>query len=212
LGNKKGVSWVLAMMMILQLFFAYPAQASEKITWGEVRQGVYENLHPFTLHWSGNIMQDGSLSLATMEVTDDRPEADIIINQYGAMGANGILQLEEDLEDPTDSDLNGFVNSVDIETGAVYLVILHDGTYAKIRIDRFLPESGMSISKVFFSYVLEDAGSGNADQGRKNDGSAAIHQRSPRSRSGMEREGTQHYAYTGHGKNDPENRQFGGDS
>lgn len=100
-------------------------------------------------------MKDGGLNLSTLKVTAKSAEADIVINQYGSMGANGILELDEDLQDPTDPDLTGFTNSVTIKKGAVYLIVLHDGTYAKLRIDRYLPETGLSISKVYFTYVLE---------------------------------------------------------
>lgn len=143
-------------MLVVQMCFAASVHAAGKITWSDVKKGTYENLHPHTLNWSGDVMRDGGLNLSTMKVTKKGSEADIVINQYGSMGANGILELDEDLEDPTDSDLYGFTNSVTIKKGAVYLVILHDGTFAKIRIDRFTPENGLSISKVFFSYVLEE--------------------------------------------------------
>lgn len=153
------------MAVMAQLFFAASAEASEKITWGNAQQGTYDKLHPYTLNWSGDVLEKGGLNLSTMKLTDKSAEADIVINQYGSMGANGILQVEEELQDPTDSDLSGFSNSVKIEKGAVYLVVLHDGSYAKIRIDRYLPESGLSVNKVFFSYVLEAGRGGQSDAG-----------------------------------------------
>jgi|GEM_PF-2147605 len=145
--------------MVVQLLFAGAAGAAEsaKISWGEEVKVTYDKLHPHTLNWSGDVMKDGGLNLATQKVTTKGAEADIVINQYGSMGANGILELEDEaLQDPTDSDLAGFTNSVTIKKGAVYLLILHDGTYAKLRIDRYLPETGLSISKVYFTYVLEE--------------------------------------------------------
>lgn len=149
---------MLAAAMFVQLLFAGSAGAasSAQIYWGDEVKFTYDKLHPHTLNWSGDVMRDGGLNLTTQKITTKGSEADIVINQYGSMGANGILELEEDLHDPTDSDLAGFKNSVTIKKGAVYLIILHDGTYAKLRIDRYLPEVGLSISKVYFTYVLED--------------------------------------------------------
>lgn len=155
---KAGI-WMLAMAMVIQLLSAGSAEAAEtaKISWGEEVKVTYDQLHPYTLNWSGDVMKDGGLNMTTRKVTAKGAEADIVINQYGSMGANGILELEdEDLQDPTDSDLAGFANSVTIKKGAVYLLILHDGTYAKLRIDRYLPETGLSINKVFLTYVMED--------------------------------------------------------
>ncbi len=154
---KAGIG-MLAMAIVIQLLLAGSAAAgpSAKISWGEEVKITYDKLHPYTLNWSGDVMKDGGLNLTTQKVTAKGAEADIVINQYGSMGANGILELDdEDLQDPTDSDLAGFTNSVTIKKGAVYLVVLHDGTYAKLRIDRYLPETGLSINKVYFTYVLE---------------------------------------------------------
>ncbi len=149
--------WLLAVALTVQLFFAASASAAATITWGEEQEVIYDKLHPFTLNWSGDVLDRGGLNLATLELTSNSSEADIVINQYGSMGANGILELEdEDLQDPTDGDLAGFTNSVTIKKGGVYLVVLHDGTYAKIRIDRYLPENGLSINKVYFTYVMEE--------------------------------------------------------
>lgn len=149
---------MLAMAMIIQLSLAGSAAAagSAKISWGEEAKITYDKLHPYTLNWSGDVMKDGGLNLTTGKVTARGAEADIVINQYGSMGANGILELDgEELQDPTDRDLSGFTNSVTIKKGAVYLLILHDGTYAKLRVDRYLPEVGLSVTKVYLTYVLE---------------------------------------------------------
>lgn len=163
------VKWLLVFMLIVQPFFATVVSASGNITWGEVQKGVYDQLHPYTLNWSGDVLDKGGLNLSTMKVTKKSSEADIVINQYGSMGANGILQLDEDLQDSTDSDLYGFTNSVTIEKGGVYLIVLHDGTYAKLRIDRYLPESGLSFTKVYFSYVLEEEQVEEEDTGNYSD-------------------------------------------
>lgn len=163
---KKGF-WigVLALLLVLQMFMiAVPVNAAGKIQWGEVKKGVYDPLHPYTLVWSGDVLESGGLNLSDMQFTKDGKKADIVINQYGDMGASGILELEEKLEDPTDSDLAGYTNSVEIAQNKVYLVVLHDGSFAKIRIDRILLPT-----KVYFSYVLQtdspdsQSGTGNSD-------------------------------------------------
>lgn len=147
--------WIMMTMLVAQLLFASSAMASDDIRWSEVQKGTYSELHPYTLNWTGNVLDKGGLNLSTMKMTEKSKEADIVINQYGSIGANGILLLEEDLEDPSDRNLSGFSNSLTMKKGDVYLVVLHDGTYAKIRIDRYLPDNGQSIQTVHFSYVLE---------------------------------------------------------
>jgi hypothetical protein len=135
------------------------AAGGEMIRWGEVKTGSYSPLHPYSLNWSGDVLDRGGISLTTLKAASS-DEADIVINQYGALGANGILKLEgEKLEDPTDSSLTGFTNSVTAEKGAVYLIVLHDGKMAKIQIDL------LTSSKATFSYVLE-AGRTKAESGR----------------------------------------------
>lgn len=119
------------------------------IYWGEVRTGVYDQLHPYTLNWSGDVLAPGGLNLTTMEMTDGK-NADIIINQYGSIGANGLVKLtDEKLEDRTFRYQSGFMSSYSFRQGDLFLVVLSNGRYAKLRIDTVLPQ------KVMFSYVLE---------------------------------------------------------
>ena len=97
------------------------------------------------------MLDRGGLVLSSMEITTSPSEADFVINQYGAIGASGILKFPNDtLESDTKTSISGFTNSLNIEKGAIYLIVLHDGSFAKIRIDRFLPEQGISITKVFY--------------------------------------------------------------
>jgi hypothetical protein len=149
--------------------------ADDLIYWGEPQSAVYDSIHPHTLNWSGNVLDRGGLNLLDMEYTTDSSKADIVINQYGSIGALSIRKLSSSLEltDPTTRYTTGFTNSLTLEQGAVYLVVLHDGSHAKIRIDRILPDHGFSITQVRFSYVLEaeeppvtpGAGSGETDWG-----------------------------------------------
>ncbi|TMV46687.1 hypothetical protein FE783_25620 [Paenibacillus mesophilus] len=144
---------ILFAIMLLGAFAAGSAHAAgesgETIQWSPVKTGTYDPLHLYTLNWSGDVLDRGGLSLSTLKAASAK-EADIVINQYGAMGAEGILKLQGDgLTDATSGSLSGFTNSVTIETKAVYLVRLHDGKMAKIRIDQ------LSAKKATFSYVLE---------------------------------------------------------
>ncbi len=137
-------------------FFFGSVQAADTITWGDKQSGVYDKLHPYTLNWSGDVLDRGGLNLLELKYTTSSSDADIVINQYGDIGALAIRKLDsEDLTKPTDRNVTGFTNSLEIEQGAVYLVVLHDGSHSKIKIDRILPDNGFSITKVTFSYVLE---------------------------------------------------------
>lgn len=127
------------------------SQSGEKIRWSQIKTGVYDPLHPHTLNWSGDVLDKGGWSLSTLKAASGKT-ADIVINQYGAMGANGIIKLEgEKLQDDTDSSLTGYTNSVTLEKGVTYLILLHEGKKAKIRIDQ------LTAAKAMFSYVLEEA-------------------------------------------------------
>src|SRR5690606_18290365 len=92
--------WVSLLAMLL-LFACMPVAAvwaadGEKIRWSEVKTGTYEPLRSSTLNWSGDVLGQGGLSLTSMKIVSGK-EADIVINQYGAMGANGILKVNESL-------------------------------------------------------------------------------------------------------------------
>ncbi|GGG05615.1 copper amine oxidase N-terminal domain-containing protein [Paenibacillus abyssi] len=132
------------------------AQAAGTIYWTEEQSAVYSPMHPYTLNWSGDVLDRGGLNLSTLDYTRVSPETDIVINQYGDIGALSIRKLgKEELTDPTVRYTSGFTNSLKIEQGALYLVMLQDGTYAKLLIDRILPDNGLSITQVRFSYVFE---------------------------------------------------------
>jgi hypothetical protein len=149
---KKLQSMILvAMLMLMVPLGSVQADvASNKLYWGEIKQAVYQPLHPNTLNWTGDVLDKGGMSLADLKMTTDSTKADIVMNQYGAIGAGSILKLkDEDLETPTFRNLSGFTSSYTIAAGDIYLVILSDGTYSKIRIDR------ITASQVSFSYVLE---------------------------------------------------------
>lgn len=155
--------WMISLTMLFLVSFMLPsnafygsAAAADMITWGEKQSAVYDKLHPYTLNWSGNVLNQGGLNLLDLEYTTDSDEADLIMNQYGSIGALAILDRgTEKLSDPTRRDLKGFTNSYTMKQGSVYFIVLHDGSHAKLQIDRILPDNGLTVTKVMFSYVLE---------------------------------------------------------
>ncbi|MFC3770504.1 copper amine oxidase N-terminal domain-containing protein [Paenibacillus sp. GCM10012303] len=150
--RKRLVGAICALCLISMLWCGAVSanQAGERVHWSAAKTFIYEGLHPYTLNWSGDVLDRGGLSLATLKITTSSKDADIVINQYGAMGAAGILKLAgEKLEEATDRPRSGFTNSVTLEEQALYLIKLHDGQLAKIRID------SLSASKASFSYVTE---------------------------------------------------------
>ncbi|OUS76411.1 hypothetical protein B1748_12050 [Paenibacillus sp. MY03] len=157
---RKWITSITLLFLIGTLFsgalFPGKARAADTIAWSAKQSAVYDQIHPYTLNWSGNPLDRGGLNLLKMAYTTKSAETDMVINQYGDIGAAAILDLDgEGLTDPTDASLGGFANSLKIKKGAVYLIVLHDGSLAKIQIDRVLPDNGSSITKVMFSYVLE---------------------------------------------------------
>ena len=77
-----------------------------------------------------------------------------MISQYGAIGASGIRKLTgKTLDAETKTSITGFTSALTMEPGATYLIILHDGSFAKLRIARILPDQGASITKVQFTYI-----------------------------------------------------------
>ncbi|MDQ1911438.1 copper amine oxidase N-terminal domain-containing protein [Paenibacillus sp. GD4] len=157
----KTITWMLALLLMAALVpfgTAAAAGGDGKLYWGEVKTGTYQPLHPNTLNWSGDVLDKGGLDLKTMEITTDTKKADLVMNQYGSIGAASLRKLTgEQLEDPTRRDLSNFGSSYTMAKGDLYLIVLSDGKYAKLRIDRLMPEGGQSFQQVAFSYVMEGA-------------------------------------------------------
>lgn len=142
---------LLTLALICFSMPAWPASAADDgyLYWGEAQSGVYQELHPNTLNWSGNVLDKGGMRLSDLRMTTRPEEADLIINQFGAIGARSLVKLNQTLQERTSSRQQGFVSSYTMQVDDLYLLVLHDGSYAKLRIDRILP------SQVNFSYVLE---------------------------------------------------------
>lgn len=152
---------VVSMLLILQMMgLAQPVKAGSVYTWGEVQQGTYSDFYPYTFLWSGNPFDGHSLrgmNLTTMEMTSDVSEIDIVINQYGAMAANGVVELDEGLTDATDEDgLPNFGSTVQLAEKQVYLIVTSDDDLVKLRIDRVLP-TRVTFSYTFISDIVDDS-------------------------------------------------------
>lgn len=126
------------------------ASAGDKITWGPVNTVTYSPLHPYILLWSDPLSY-GGLNLTTKQTTNSSTDADLVINVYGDIGANGIIEMNQGLQDPTDRNLPAYSSSLEVKQGGVYLISLHDGSLAKVRVDTLLP------NKAMLSYVFEAA-------------------------------------------------------
>lgn len=150
----------MAIICFLQLFsMAYTAgsaDAAAKVQWSKVKKGSYNALSPYTLNWSGDVLSLGGYSLAAMDVTASSTEADFVITQSGYIAANGIIKVNEQLEDLTDASITSFKTYESVSQGAVYLIIMNDGTWAKIKIDTVVKSYMDYLSKVTFSYVIEE--------------------------------------------------------
>ncbi|MBE3555290.1 MAG: hypothetical protein IMW85_09980, partial [Thermicanus sp.] len=62
---KKKKVWGVMILFLLSyygvLFTAHAA--GHQIKWGEVKEGVYSPLHPYTLLWSGDVLESGGFNL-----------------------------------------------------------------------------------------------------------------------------------------------------
>jgi len=150
----------MAFICFFQLFsFALTANsvdAAAKIQWSKAKKGSYNALSPYTLNWSGDVLSLGGYSLADMDVTTSSKDADFVITQSGYIAAGGLIKVNEQLEDLTDASISNFKTYDNVTQGAVYLIIMHDGTWAKIKIDTVVKSYMDYLSKVTFSYVLEE--------------------------------------------------------
>ncbi|MBL4953246.1 hypothetical protein JK635_13605 [Neobacillus sp. YIM B02564] len=134
--------------------------AGEMLYWSEEDKGVYEPLLAYTLEWSGDVLKYGGFDLDTMTVTTDKNTADVVINQYGDIGARRIAELpQQALTDPVNLDKITFPTdglgypllSLKLKANGLYLIEMDNGQYAKLRIDQ------SSSTKVTFSFVLQTA-------------------------------------------------------
>ena len=149
---KKVFSFLLVSLILLQVF-ALPVDVRAKtiIQWGDAKDSEYNNLHPFTFLWSGDVFSDigQGLNLKTLELTKNKDEMDIVFNQYGKMASHGVVEIKQELQADTDIDnYKTFDSTADLGEDKVYLIKTADKSYAKIKIHKFTSD------KVTFSFVL----------------------------------------------------------
>ncbi len=156
-AKKASGMLLLSFLLVLQLILPVGALASTQsgddlIVWGDVQKVTYDPLWDSILPWASNVMAFGGLNLSTKQLTRNDAEADLVMNIYDDMGANGIIELTgEKLEASTKKPTGKLSNSVKAKSGAVYLLVTHDGSYAKVRVDSILQKRAM------LSYVLPKA-------------------------------------------------------
>ncbi|WP_409341610.1 copper amine oxidase N-terminal domain-containing protein [Paenibacillus sp. MBLB4367] len=149
----KKTFWMAALFsLIIQLFAVGQAGAkTEEIAWGEVKTGTYSPLTYGALIIN-NPLSQGGYSIMEGKLTEETDEADFVINTFNDIGANGVALLKEDLEKKTTVVPLKLSDHATAAAGSVYFLSLHDGSYAKLRIDR------LNTKMAAFSYVLESKG------------------------------------------------------
>lgn len=143
---------LLFIVLILSAIFTQHAYANGLTHFSETAKGTYQPLHPYTLNWSGDVLDRGGWNLTDGKAVTNPSMADLVINQYGAIGANAIIELGTDvsLQTPINAaDYKGkWKNSFTMQP-TTYLIKTHDNQLAKIRITEILP------TKVYFEYAIE---------------------------------------------------------
>jgi len=152
---------LIGLCLILLLLPLGKAGAASMTSWGAVQTGTYDSPSIYTLNWSGNVLDKGGLNLARQQMAG-AAEADVVIDYKGSIGASAIAVVDgETFEASTSLAGLRFSNTQKVGKGTIYVIQLHDGKYAKLRIDRYNEDYSGAITKVFFSYAIETAG-GNA--------------------------------------------------
>lgn len=158
--NKRGQATgvlLLCLLLVLQLLLPAGALAAtptddDTIVWGEVQKVTYDPLLNSILPWASNVMGFGGMNLTTKKITTNPADADLVMNTYDDMGANGIIEVTgEKLETPTKKPTVKLSNTADTKNGSIYLIVTHDGSYAKVRVDSVLQGRAM------LSFVLPKA-------------------------------------------------------
>jgi len=154
---------LIGLCLILLLLPFGNAGAASMISWGAVQTGTYDSPSMYTLNWSGNVLDKGGLNLARKQMTG-AAEADVVIDYKGSIGASAIAVVDDETFEASTSIAGlRFSNTQKIGQGTIYVIQLHDGKYAKLRIDRYNEDYSGAITKVFFSYAIETA-SGNTPE------------------------------------------------
>ncbi|WP_240041102.1 copper amine oxidase N-terminal domain-containing protein [Paenibacillus ginsengarvi] len=139
---------VLVFGLMLQPYaMTKPAAAASAVYWSTPKSATYSPLYGGVM-MRNNELSAGGMSLDTLSITTKQASADLIMSET-TIAARDIIRVDETLEAVTVSPSAGFGSWKWLEGDAVYLITLHDGTYAKIRIDR------VGSSSIKFSFVTE---------------------------------------------------------
>lgn len=125
-----------------------PTFAASKIYWSKPKSATYSPLYNGVIATNYELAF-GGLSISSLSLTTEESEADFVMSA-SQIGARSIIELNEALETATTPPSSGFDTKKLLGVDSVYLISLHDHSFAKIRIDR------MSNSAITFSYVLEE--------------------------------------------------------
>jgi hypothetical protein len=155
-SSAKLARLLLSLSLVISMIPLGGVYGASTIQWGAVQTGSYDSPSIYTLNWSGDVLDKGGLNLSTLQMTNSSAEADIVIDYKGSIGAASIaLAAGEGLESASSLSGKSFSNTQRLSKGGVYLIELHDGSYAKLRIDRYNEDFLGSVTKVFFSFVME---------------------------------------------------------
>lgn len=132
----------LLLWVVVACFFTGVAQAAP-LSWGSTHTAVY--VVP-----SNPTSNSGGFDLKAGAMASQASGSDVFMNPgYESIWGQGVVVLDESLETATTEDPNNYRSSEYLITGKVYLVVMRDGTRAKVRIDTITP------SRVYFSYRLQ---------------------------------------------------------
>ena len=117
------------------------------------KQFSYSNLHD-SIFFYPDPFQDRNitgLNFTTGQITSNINDIDLVINRYLSMAATGIASLGNvSLTDPVNTNEQSYKNDVKAVQGNTYLIVTHDGLFAKVHIDLLLA------NKVTLSYIMVD--------------------------------------------------------
>lgn len=151
----RGRFFVLALCAWL---LASAAQAAT-LNWGPVRTFTMTTLY-------GGIVvgapdnSTGGFSFTTGAMTPYGNDADMVISNYGTIGALGVTLSQAPFTATSEADPGGYMASLRTRNvGDIYIIQLRNGRHAKIRIDS-LPAGGSwyTYRSIGFSYMVEQTG------------------------------------------------------
>ncbi|MCR8645227.1 copper amine oxidase N-terminal domain-containing protein [Paenibacillus sp. N1-5-1-14] len=123
------------------------AEEADIIEWDKPKNAIYNHLTSPMLMYKNELF-DGGFSLSINGVTPNEADADFVVSQAGELGARGIAKVNGTLEESTSfAAMNQTMTQIELHK--VYLIALHNHTFAKIQVHK------LTSSAVEFSYVLQ---------------------------------------------------------